>query len=107
MQDATPTDPPEPPHLRKLRVLVTVLMWVMIVGMVTVVGLLALRLSQPAAPPLPDLPARISLPAGARVQAVTAGPGWYAVVTEGGRVLVYDAASGALRREVVIDTAGE
>jgi len=100
-------DAVEPGPLRKLRVLVTVLMWVMIVGIVLIVGLMALRLSQPAPPALPALPAlpaQIVLPAGATASAVTAGQGWYAVVTSAGRILIFDAQSGALRQEVNIGT---
>ncbi|PWR03738.1 hypothetical protein DKT77_05235 [Meridianimarinicoccus roseus] len=109
MTDDTQTDLPEPRNLRKLRVLVTVLMWVMIVGMVSVVGLLALRLSQTpqqAAPVLPALPDRIALPPGTEPLAVTAGPGWYAVVTVQGSILVFDAVSGALVQDIAVDLPG-
>lgn len=106
MTEETPQpDVPEPTSLRKLRVLVTVLMWVMIVGMVSVVGLLVLRLSQPttsAAPVAPTLPAQIALPGGAQPLAVTAGAGWYAVVTDDDRILIFDASDGALLQDVPV-----
>ena len=56
----------------------------MIVGTVVVVGLLTIRLRTP---PLPALPAAITLPDGAKAQAVTFGDGWVAVVTDGGQIL--------------------
>jgi len=86
--------------LRLLRVLVTVLTGTMIAGIVALVLLLYLRLpgsATPAAPPA--LPDAIALPEGARAQAVTAGPGWWAVVTRAGDILIYDA-GGALTRRI-------
>jgi len=90
---------PEPGHLRLLRLLVTTLTAVMIVGVVVVVGLLVTRLSDDT-PPLPD---QIALPDGAEAQAVTMGPGWYAVVTKDQRILIFDATTGKLRQTVEID----
>lgn len=90
---------PEPGNLRALRLLVTTLTVVMILGVVVVVGLLVTRLSDKT-PPLPD---QIALPAGARALAVTAGPGWYAVVTQDQRILIFDATSGRLRQTVEIE----
>lgn len=95
-----PNQTEEPRNLRFLRQMVTVLMGVMIVGIVTIVGLLAVRLSRPSLPPLPELPEQISLPDGVHPQALTAAPGWYGVVTDDARILIYDAQSGALRQEV-------
>jgi hypothetical protein len=102
MTDDPHTDLPEPRNLRALRVLVTVLMWVMIVGITTVVGLLAMRIAAPGTPPLPALPDQIVLPEGVTPLAVTAAPGWYAVVTQDNRILIYDAQSGALQQDVTI-----
>lgn len=101
-----PSDPgldpgPEPGALRFLRLLVTTLTGVMIVGVVVVVYLLVTRLGDRG----PVLPDSITLPDGSTPLAVTAGPGWYAVVTDDGTILVYDATSGALRQTVEIDTA--
>ncbi len=74
----------------------------MIGGVITVVGLLVTRMpgAEGAALPLPET---IRLPDGVRAVAVTAGPGWYAVVTEANRILIFDRASGALRQEVAVD----
>jgi hypothetical protein len=105
MDDNPPSEPREPSNLRFLRRLVTVLTAVMIAGVSAIVILLFMRLqSETPAPRLPALPDRITLPQDARPLAVTAGPGWYAVVTEAGRILVYDAASGTLRQTVEINT---
>ena len=90
---------PEPGHLRLLRLLVTTLTVVMIVGVVVVVGLLVTRLTDDT-PPLPD---QIALPDGAGALAVTMGPGWYAVVTDDQRILIFDATSGNLRQTVEIE----
>ncbi len=88
-----------PPGLRFLKWLVITLMIVMIAGVITIVALLVTRL-RPAPSPLP---AAISLPADAFPTAVTAGPGWYAVVTSDGRILIFDAATGALRQTVRVE----
>lgn len=99
MQDQ-PDNPTEPRALRQLRLMVTVLTGVMIFGIVAIVVLLALRLQRDTA--LPPLPATITLPTETTALAVTAGPGWYAVVTANDRILVFDAASGALRQDIAI-----
>ncbi len=82
-----------------MRVLVTVLTVVMIGGVVVVVGLLVTRLSNDT----PTLPDEIVLPDGAKVQAVTIGNGWYAIVTEDQRILIYDKTTGALKQTVTLD----
>ena len=86
--------------LRRLARLVTALTTVMIVGVVAIVVLMALRLNRPA--PL-ALPADVRLPAGAKPEAVTLGPGWLLVVTRDGAVLVYDRDTGRLRQTLRID----
>ena len=79
------------PQLRFLRVLVSVLAGVMILGLLVLITLIVIRFREkPAAPP-PTLPATITLPADATPQAVTAGPGWYLIVTTDGRALVFRA----------------
>lgn len=95
---------PEPAQLRLLRRLVTTLMAVMIAGFLVIVGLFVIRLSgtTPTRTEIPALPDAISLPDGAHPQAVTFGHGWIAVVSEDGRILIYDAGSGALRQEIKI-----
>jgi Family of unknown function (DUF6476) len=96
--DEASTDGQLPPGLRFLKGLVIVLMIVMIVGVITIVGLLVTRMS-PTALPLPET---ITLPNGAIAQAVTAGDGWYAVVTTDNRILIFDRMTGSLRQEVVV-----
>ncbi len=101
-----PSDSPEPlpPDLRFLKRLVTVLTLVMIGGVLTIVGLLVIRLqTPPAVLPLPEV---IELPDGARATAFTQGAGWYAVVTEGDEILIFDRASGELRQRVRIAPEG-
>lgn len=85
-----------------LKWLVILLMVTMILGVITVVGLLVTRMPDGNVPVLPET---LVLPDGARAQAVTAGPGWWAVVTEDGRILIFDRATGALRQEVAITPA--
>ncbi|GAA6179270.1 hypothetical protein NBRC116594_07080 [Shimia sp. NS0008-38b] len=92
-------EPVEPANLRFLRLLVTGLTGVMIVGLVTVVLLIVMRFRDDG----PILPENLSLPDGAKAQAVTMGDGWYAVVTEDNRILVYDRITGGLRQEVLVD----
>lgn len=82
--------------LRWLRVLVTSLAVVMGLGVLSVVALLWLRLSEA---PLPELPAEIALPDGAEPAAVTFARDWIVVVTDAGKVLLYDR-QGRLRDQV-------
>jgi hypothetical protein len=97
-----PPDPPAPlpPELRFLKRLVTTLTVVMIGGVLTIVALLVIRLQTPPAP-LP-LPEGITLPDGSRATAFTQGGDWYAVVTEGDEILIFDRASGELRQRVQV-----
>ena len=91
-------EPVEPANLKFLRLLVTTLTAIMIVGVLVVIALLVTRLRDTG----PSLPAEITLPDGARATAFTQGQGWYAVVTEDNRLLVFNRTSGALVQEVVI-----
>ncbi|MGB3406007.1 MAG: DUF6476 family protein [Jannaschia sp.] len=88
---------PEPANLRFLRLLVTVLTVVMIGGLLTVVALLVTRLRAPSVP----IPEALSLPPNTEIHAVTQGPGWWAVVTRDGRILIFGA-DGTLRDEVTV-----
>ncbi len=90
---------PEPPNLRFLRRLVTALTAVMIGGLLVITGLLVIRFSQSG----PTLPDQIILPDGTTAQAFTQGNGWYAVVTTGNQILVFDQLTGALKQTVQID----
>jgi len=89
----------EPANLRFLRRMVTVLTTVMIVGVVVVIGLLVTRLTRDA----PVLPETIALPGGAQAVAFTQAADWYAVVTDGGEILIFDRFTGALRQTVVVE----
>ncbi len=89
----------EPANLRFLRRMVTVLTAVMIVGVVVVIGLLVTRLTRDA----PVLPSEITLPDGASALAFTQAADWYAVVTDGGEILIFDRFTGALRQTVVVE----
>lgn len=88
-----------PASLVWLKGLVIVLMVTMILGVIAVVALLVTRMPDANALPLPET---IELPEGAKAQAVTVGPDWFAVVTTEGRILVYDRLSGVLRQEVEV-----
>ena len=103
MNDALP-EPEEPANLKFLRRLVTILTGTMIVGVVVIIGLLVMRFNGKPAPVATglDLPASITLPEGAQATAFTMGKGWYAVVTDGDEILIYDAESGTLRQRIGI-----
>ena len=88
-----------PASLVWLKGLVIVLMVTMILGVIAVVWVIVTRMPDANALPLPE---SIALPEGATAQAVTVGPDWFAVVTTGGRILVYDRVTGALRQEVEV-----
>ncbi len=77
-----------------------VLMVTMIVGVITVVWLLVTRMPDGNAI-MPALPDSLSLPDGAKAEAVTFGKGWFAVVTTDQRLLIYGA-DGTLRQDIGI-----
>ncbi len=88
--------------LRLLRILVTVLLGVMIVGFIVLIALFVTRFTtSPDRPALPDV---ITLPEGTSATAFTQGIGWFAVVTVDDRILIFDAATGALRQSIQIQT---
>jgi hypothetical protein len=84
-----------------LRILVTVLTVVMIVGLIAVVITFVTRFPGGDGVSLPD---QVTLPEGVRARAITMGEGWYAVVTDDDRILIFDRASGELRQNVEITT---
>lgn len=84
------------PELRWLKALVIGLAAVMAFGMIAIVTILWLRLSQPM---LPDLPEAITLPEGAKPEAITFARNHIVVVTTAGEVLLYDR-SGALQDRI-------
>lgn len=74
----------------------------MIAGLLTMIALFVTRL--PGGDALSPLPASITLPDGTRAEAFTRGRGWIGVVTGDDRLLIYDAATGALRQSVTVQT---
>jgi hypothetical protein len=97
--DTTPA--PLPPAARFLKRLVLVMTVVMVAAFLAMTALALRLLTAPQAAALP-LPPDITLPTGARAAAFTQAPGWFAVVTEDDRILIYDRASGRLRQTVDI-----
>jgi hypothetical protein len=87
-------------RLRWLARLVTLLTAVMIAGVVAIVALLVTRIGRTPELPVPEA---IRLPDGSGVVSITVGPDWYLVATDGGRLLAYDRATGALVREIEIE----
>lgn len=69
---------------------------VMMVGLVVVVALIVIRLNENG----PTMPDQITLPEGVNATALTIGEGWWAVVTDDQRILIYDQMTGALRQEI-------
>lgn len=76
-----------------------VLMVTMIVGVITVVWLLVTRMPDGNAAPM--LPATITLPEGLVAEAITAGNGWFAVVTADQQILILGA-DGTLKQQLKI-----
>lgn len=72
----------------------------MISGILLILFLIWHRYSNARAP----LPEVITLPSGAQATAYTQGSDWYAVVTEGDEILIFDRASGQLRQTLRIET---
>jgi hypothetical protein len=101
--DQAPAPEGLPPSLRFLKGLVIVLTLTMIIGVITVVAVIVTRMPHSfgttAAQSGPTLPESITLPDGAKPQAITFGTGWIAVVTQDDRILVYST-DGQLRQEV-------
>ncbi len=89
--------------MRYLKTLVTGLAVTMIIGLIVLVALFVMRFPQASAP----WPDQIVLPDGARPQAVTRGPGWIAVVTEGGRIVILSPDGARVVQEIEVETAGQ
>ncbi|TNC48039.1 hypothetical protein FHG66_15435 [Rubellimicrobium rubrum] len=87
---------PLPPGLRALQRLVMALMVVMILGFLVLIGALVMRLNA-TSPPLPD---QLDLPEGVTATAFTQGDGWFAVVTQDGRILIYDRLTSRLKQTI-------
>lgn len=100
--DSVGHDAALPPGLRFLKALVIVLTLTMIGGVITVVGVLVTRMQHMNRAPL--LPEALTLPQGTRAAAVTAGEGWFAVVTTDDRILIFDR-NGKMRQEITVQLA--
>jgi len=102
--DPTPQPALTPAQLVFLRRLVTVLTITMIAGMLLITALFVIRFSGDRVPTAAQmaLPSAITLPDGTLVTAFTQAPSWYAVVTAGDEILIFDRATGALRQILVI-----
>ena len=102
MKDA-PDNGPGPHFLGFLKILVTGLALTMIIGLIVLVVLFVKRFPR-ASTDFADFPAGIALPADAEVTAFTRGPGWLAVVTRDGRILIYSPDGQELRQEIDVET---
>jgi hypothetical protein len=99
--DEVPISQTEVKNLRFLRILVTTLTATMIFGLLTIVALLVIRFTGETA--TLSVPDEITLPDGTTATAFTRGVGWYAIVTGNDQILIYDAATNALRQTVKIN----
>ncbi len=99
--DTAPHEDRLPPSLRLLKALVIILTLTMIGGVITIVALLVTRMPAPgpATPAALVLPDQIALPGGERAIAVTKGEGWFAIVTDDNRILIYNP-DGSLRQDL-------
>ncbi|WP_151720337.1 DUF6476 family protein [Gemmobacter serpentinus] len=88
-----------PPSLRWLKWLVTALTLTLILGVITIVGLLVTRLPLGTTPAFPE---NLTLPEGVSPQAITRGKGWVAVVTDDGRILIFDT-NGQMTQEIAVN----
>ena len=70
----------------------------MIGGLLVIVGLFVIRFPSGG----PQFPAEIRMPDNASAQAVTYGQGWYGVVTDDNRFLIFDSNTGQLGQTVRI-----
>lgn len=73
----------------------------MIGGVLLIIALLVIRLNDKPA----LLPEMITLPSGIEAKAVTMGESWYAIVTQGDEILIYDRLRGKLLQRVQIEVA--
>ncbi len=90
----------EPANLKFLRRLVTTLTAVMIGGLLILIALIVIRVQQPS--PGLAIPDQITLPDGTTAQSFTASTDWYAVVTTGNQILIFDRVTNELMQTVDI-----
>ena len=86
--------------MKYLRILVTVLTVTMILGFIVIVVLFVTKFSDAFQADLPDV---ITLPDGAVASAFTQGNGWFAVVTDDDKILIYNQNTGDLRQTITIE----
>ena len=98
--DSNP-QPVDAKTLKFLRLLVTVLTGTMILGLLVIITLFVIKFSNTRA----KLPSEITLPAGAKAQAITQGDSWYAVVTTDNRIFIYSRTTGTILQEIAVKTA--
>lgn len=104
MQQAPQPEGRLPPSLRFLKGLVILLMLTLIVGVITVVSVIVTRMPTSLATADLALPESLALPEGTRAEAFTQGRDWLGVVTEDGRILIFER-DGRLRQEVKLAPA--
>ncbi|AXQ93600.1 DUF6476 family protein [Cereibacter azotoformans] len=99
MQQAPEPEGRLPPSLGFLKWLVIILTLTMIGGVITVVTVIVTRMPTSLTPTPLTLPEELTLPEGTRAEAFTRGRDWLGVVTEDGRLLIFET-DGRLRQEV-------
>lgn len=75
----------------------------MIIGLIVLIGLIVIRLQTPSI----TLPEQVNLPQGTTATAYTQGQGWFAVVTDDDRILIFDGQSGDLRQELKVESPNQ
>lgn len=71
----------------------------MMLGVIVLIVVVVMRFN--AAPRAP-LPENLTLPAGTHATAVTRGDDWLGVVTDDGRILIYELDGKTLRQEIKV-----
>ena len=99
---AHPAEGPDADLVRYLRRLVTALTVTMIAGLLVLIALIVIRFRDPPPAPVLALPETVALPDDVRATAFTQGAGWFAVVTDDDRILIFDRVGGTLRQTVQI-----
>ncbi|MBI1219660.1 MAG: hypothetical protein GC186_14055 [Rhodobacteraceae bacterium] len=90
------------PTVRFLKWLVTALTITMIAGLITIVAVFVIRFPTDD-DQIPAIPAKITLPAGETPSAVTMGKGWVAIVTDSGKILIFDGRTGVLKHSYALN----
>ncbi|MEJ2030850.1 MAG: DUF6476 family protein [Maritimibacter sp.] len=85
--------------LRYLKALVTTLSVTMIAGVIVLIVVIVMRFN---ATPRAALPENLILPSGVAATAVTRGADWLGVVTDDGRILIYELDGVTLRQEITL-----